>query len=156
MLSSILPHLGGNCLDVDTEISQVGLVQDDILNTLYLKISLLSRRPKISGYHIPATSLLTRYFNIAMGIAELKPLLATIFQVYQKHLNRKGPDTPFMYDIKYIHKFLKDSNVSMEAPLPIKMTVNQTFRQHDTSIIPSSMAALGSRKGINKEPVTPT
>ena len=37
MLSSILPHLGGNCLNVVTEISQIGLVQDDTLNTLFLK-----------------------------------------------------------------------------------------------------------------------
>ena len=61
-----------------------------------------------------------------------------------------------MYDIKYIHKFLKDSNVPIEASLPIKMTANQTFRQHDTSIIPSAMAAMGSRQGIDKEPPTPT
>ena len=40
LLSSILPHLGGNCLDVVTEISQLGLIQDDTLNTLYLKFSL--------------------------------------------------------------------------------------------------------------------
>ena len=40
MLSIILPHLGGNWIDVVTEISQIGLVQDDTLNTLYLKFSL--------------------------------------------------------------------------------------------------------------------
>ena len=87
IMSSILPHLGGNCLDVVTEISQIGLIQDDTLNTLYLKFSLLSRRLKISGHHVPATALLTRYFNITMGIAELKPLLAPIFRVFQKHLS---------------------------------------------------------------------
>ena len=39
MLSSILTHLGGNYLDAVTEISQIGLVQDDTLNTLYLKFN---------------------------------------------------------------------------------------------------------------------
>ena len=60
ILSSILPHLGGNYLNVVTEISQICLVQDDTLNTLYQKKSLLSCRLKISGHHIPDGSLLTR------------------------------------------------------------------------------------------------
>ena len=78
LLSSILPHLGGNCLGVVTEIIQLGLIQDNTFNTLYLKFYLLSRRLKISGHHVPATSLITRYFHITMGIVELKPLLAPI------------------------------------------------------------------------------
>ena len=156
MLSSILPHLGGNCLDVVTEISQLGLIKDDTLNTLYLKFSLLSRRLKISGYHVSATSLITRYFHITMGFAELKSLLTPIFRVYQKHLNRKGQYIPFTYDIKYLHKFLNNLNVPMEALLPTKKTVTQTFKQHDTSIIPPAMVAMGYCQGIDKEPPTPT
>ena len=44
----------------------------------------------------------------------------------------------------------------MEVPLPIKTTVKKTFRKHGLSIIPSAMAAMGSRQGIDKEPLTPT
>ena len=61
-----------------------------------------------------------------------------------------------MYDVRYLHKFLKNSNVPMEAPLPTTKTVKKTFRQNDESILPSAMAAMGSRQEIDKEPPTPT
>ena len=67
-----------------------------------------------------------------MSVAELKPLLALIFQVCKKYLSRKGPDFPFMYEIKCIHKFPKDSSVPMEATLPISKTVKKPFQKHDT------------------------
>ena len=91
-----------------------------------------------------------------MSIAELKPLLAPIFRVFQKHLSRKGLDIPFMYDIKYIHNFLKDSSVPMEASLPITTTVSTTFQPSSNTIIPSAMAAMGHRQDIKKDSPTPT
>ena len=61
-----------------------------------------------------------------------------------------------MYDIKYIHNFLKDSSVPMEASLPITTTVSTTFQPSSNTLIPSAMAAMGHRQNIDKNPPTPT
>ena len=61
-----------------------------------------------------------------------------------------------MYDIKYLHQFLKDSSVPMEAKLPISNTVPHTFKQNSNPIIPSAMTAMGSHQGTDRERPTPT
>ena len=62
LMGVILPHLDGKCLDVVTEITNIKINEGETLNSLYLQFTLLMRKLGLAKHHIPATSLINKYF----------------------------------------------------------------------------------------------
>ena len=58
LMGFILPHLGGKCLDVVDEISNIKINEGETLNSLYLQFTLLVRKLGLANHHIPTTSMI--------------------------------------------------------------------------------------------------
>ena len=74
----ILPHLGGQSLDVGDEIAQIKVEQNKNLNSIYLKFTTLKYKLEGSGHFIPAKALTCRCLNILTNLEQMRTQIASV------------------------------------------------------------------------------
>ena len=153
MLSTILPHLGGQSLDVVDEIANIKLEDSDNLNSLYLKFTTLKYKLEMSGHMIPATAMIQRYLNILMNIKQTRTHVAAIQRDFKDHLQMNGSDVIFPLSIEYVHDFLERSLIDMEEELAVIDNCNQSYvMSKSCKVTVIANAAVGLRQPDRKAP----
>ena len=68
LLGAVIPHLGGESLDIVDEVSNIKLLPTSTYNSIFLDISKLMRLLHISRQYVPPTTLRNIYFNLVMKV----------------------------------------------------------------------------------------
>lgn len=150
LISTILPHLGGQSLDVVEEIAQITIKSGKTSNSLYLEFTLLKYKLEMSGHLIPATAMIQHYLNMIMNIIQAKMHIASIQRDFKDHLQSYGPDVEFTLIIEYVQNFMECLLIDMDKDITLVSNGNSKYFALACGVLPIERAAIGHRN-VDKE-----
>ena len=86
LLGAVIPHLGGEVLDIVDEVSNIKLLPTSTCNSIFLDISKLMRHLHISRQYVPPTTLPNRYFNLMMKVLAPRIHVAPNYKDFSSHI----------------------------------------------------------------------
>ena len=142
LLGAVIPHLGGEALDIVDEVSNIKLLPTSTCNSIFLDISKLMRRLHISRQYVPPTTLPNRYFNLMMKVLALRIHVAPNYRDFRSHIKSNGPNIPYSKSIEDIHNLLEASGVPMDKFLIIPKSANDDYFQLTSSAAFGNLVAI--------------